>query len=164
MRRVIEVQELTPDDWQLWRAMRRAALAEAPAAFGSTLAEWSGPGDTEERWRARLSGVPLNLVLTVDGEPAGMVSATAPSDDGTVELISLWVAPSARGHGVADAAISRVAEWARAEHGAEVVLSVRADNHPAIALYRRHGFVDVGPSPDDPAERLMRRRPVSASA
>src|SRR3954452_24105404 len=157
MRRVIEVRELTPDDWQLWRAMRRAALAEAPAAFGSTLAQWSGPGDSEERWRARLSGVPLNLVLTKDGEPAGMVSATAPSAHRTVELISLWVAPSARGHGLADAALSRVLQWARAEHAADVVLSVRADNHPAMALYRRHGFTDAGPSPDDPAERLMRR-------
>jgi ribosomal protein S18 acetylase RimI-like enzyme len=154
---VIEVRELTPDDWQLWRAMRRAALAEAPAAFGSTLAEWSGPADTEERWRARLSGVPLNLVLTMDGEPAGMVSANEPSAQRTVELISLWVAPSARGHGLADAAVSRVLQWACVEHAADVVLSVRADNHPAIALYRRHGFTDAGPSPDDPAERLMRR-------
>jgi len=155
---VIEVRQLTPDDWRLWRAMRLAALADAPAAFGSTLAEWSGRGDTEERWRARLSGVPLNLVLTLDGEPAGMVSATAPSNEATVELISLWVAPSARGHGVADVAITRVTEWARAEHGAEVVLSVRTDNDPAIVLYQRHGFVDDGPSPDDPTERLMRRR------
>ena len=154
---MIEVRELTPDDWQLWRAMRRAALAEAPAAFGSPLAQWSGPGDTEERWRARLSGVPLNLVLMVDGEPAGMVSGTAPSDHRTVELISLWVAPSARGQGVADAAVSRVLQWACVEHAADVVLSVRADNHPGIALYRRHGFTDAGPSPDDPAERLMRR-------
>jgi ribosomal protein S18 acetylase RimI-like enzyme len=161
---VTAVQELTPDDWQLWRGLRRAALAEAPAAFGSTLAEWSGPGDTEERWRTRLSGVPLNLLLTLDGEPAGMVSATSPSDEGTVELISLWVAPSARGHGVADVAMTRVAEWARSEHSAEVVLSVRADNDPAIALYRRHGYVDVGPSPDDPTERLMRRRPDGAGA
>jgi ribosomal protein S18 acetylase RimI-like enzyme len=153
---VIAVQELTPEDWRLWRALRRAALAEAPAAFGSTLAEWSGPRDTEDRWRTRLSGVPLNLVLTLDGEPAGMVSATAPSD-GAVDLISFWVAPSARGRGVAEAAITRVATWARERHGADVMLSVRADNNRAIAVYRRHGFVDVGRSPDDPAERLMRR-------
>jgi hypothetical protein len=43
---VIEVCELIPDDWALWRVMRRAALAEAPAAFGSTFAQWFGPGDT----------------------------------------------------------------------------------------------------------------------
>ena len=52
---------LDPDDWQLWRELRLAALAEAPDAFGSTLAEWSGAGDTEQRWRTRLHGVALNL-------------------------------------------------------------------------------------------------------
>jgi len=58
---VIETIVLDPDDWQLWRELRLAALAEAPDAFGSTLAEWSGAGDTEQRWRTRLHGVALNL-------------------------------------------------------------------------------------------------------
>lgn len=39
--------------------------------------------------------VALNLVLTAHDKPVGMVSATAPSMDGEVELISLWVAPAA---------------------------------------------------------------------
>jgi RimJ/RimL family protein N-acetyltransferase len=154
---VIVVRELTPENWPLWRAMRRAALAEAPTAFGSTLAEWSGPQDTEERWRTRLADVPLNLVLELDGKPAGMASATGPSAHGEVALISFWVAPFARGRGVADVAITRVTTWAREQHGADVVLSVRPDNHRAIAVYRRHGFAEVGTSPDDPTERLMRR-------
>lgn len=95
---MVEVFLAGPDDWQVWRGLRRAALAEAPAVFGSTLAEWSGTGDTEPRWRLRLARVALNLVLTEAGQPAGMVSATAPDADGAVELISLWVAPAARGH------------------------------------------------------------------
>ena len=152
---MVEVLAVGPDDWRLWRRLRLAALAEAPAAFGSTLAEWSGPGDTEDRWRARLTDVPLNLVLTVDGEPAGMVSATDPCPD--VELISMWVAPTARGQGVGDVAVRRVLDWALGERGADhVVLSMRTDNEPAARLYRRHGFVDIGPSPEDPRERLMR--------
>jgi ribosomal protein S18 acetylase RimI-like enzyme len=53
--------------------------------------------------------------------------------------------------------VTWVLRWARAKHGADVVLSVRADNHPALTLYRRHGFTDAGPAPDDPTERLMRR-------
>lgn len=155
---VIDQHALSPDDWPLWRELRLAALADAPAAFGSTLPEWTGAADTEKRWRARLAEVALNVVLRLDDHPAGMVSATAPSPDGAIKLISMWVAPFARGHGVGDAAIEGVLNWARTEHGGTpVVLSVKALNEPATLLYRRHGFIDAGPSPDDPSERLMRR-------
>jgi RimJ/RimL family protein N-acetyltransferase len=157
-RGVVDVLVLAPDDWQLWRLLRREALSEAPGAFGSTLAEWSGTGDTEQRWRTRLAGVALNVVLTVDGKPVGIVSATAPSTDGEVELISLWVAPAGRGRGVGDEAVRQVLAWASDQHpGHAVMLSVKTDNERAHRLYERHGFVDAGPSPDDPGERLMRR-------
>ena len=155
---VIEALVVNPDDWRLWRELRLAALADAPAAFGSTLAEWSGTGDVEQRWRGRLHDVALNLVLVLNGAPVGMVSATAPDSEGQLELISLWVAPTARAQGVGDEAIRQVLGWARRECPAgRVVLSVKADNAHATRLYERHGFVDVGPSPDDPDERLMRR-------
>jgi ribosomal protein S18 acetylase RimI-like enzyme len=150
---VIEVQLLGPDDWRLWRQLRMQALEESAAAFSSTLAQWTGLGDTEERWRARLSNVPFNVVLRSDGAPAGMISAYVRADD-TVELISMWVAPFARGHGVGDTAVRTVVGWADRQ---TVVLSVKADNKLAIALYQRHGFVDAGQSPDDADERLMRR-------
>lgn len=155
---MVDVLVLTSGDWRLWRHLRLAALAEAPGAFGSTFAEWSGSGDTDARWRARLAGVGLNLVLTVGGEPLGMVSATAHNADGEVELISLWVAPARRGRGVGDEAVQQVAAWACNQHpGDALVLSVKTDNGRARALYERHGFVDAGPSPDDPDERRMRR-------
>ena len=128
---------------------------DAPAAFGSTLAQWTGSGDGEDRWRSRLADVALNVVLLVDGEPAGMVSALDPNEDSAVELISMWVAPCARGQGVGDAAVRHVVSWAQTEHGASVVLAVKTDNDHAVCLYQRHGFVDAGPSLDDPSERLM---------
>ncbi|WP_067709691.1 GNAT family N-acetyltransferase [Nocardia yamanashiensis] len=148
---MIDLQLLTPDDWPLWRTLRHQALTESAAAFSSTLADWSGPGDTEPRWRARLTEVPFNVVLRLDGSSAGMVSGDL-ADEGTAELMSLWIAPFARGHGVGDAAIRAVVQWAGPR---AVGLSVRSANSPAIKLYRRHGFVDAGPSPDDPAERRM---------
>lgn len=157
---VVEARVVTQEEWRVWRQLRLKALAEAPAAFGSTLAEWRAPGDTEQRRRARLHDVPLNVVLTWRGEPAGMVSATAPDGQGRVELISMWIAPRARGRGVGDEAVRQVLAWAHEQHPAShVVLSVTTDNDHAIHLYERHAFIDAGPSPDDPGEPLMLHRP-----
>jgi len=154
---VVDVVVVTAEDWRLWRELRRAALLEAPGAFGATLAEWSGEADTEGRWRARLGDVALNLVLLLGGGPVGMVSALAPGADGTVELISLWIAPAARGLGVGDEAIRQVVAWASDKHPRRpVMLSVKYGNNSARRLYERHGFVDAGTSPDDPTEQLMR--------
>jgi ribosomal protein S18 acetylase RimI-like enzyme len=137
--------------------MRRAALADAPDAFGATLAEWSGTGDTEERWRSRLRAVEHNVLAEADGRPVGMVSATALAN-GDVELLSMWVAPEGRGRGVGDALVKWVRERARGVGAARVLLDVRAANSQAIALYERHGFRDIGASsaPGDPhPERRM---------
>jgi RimJ/RimL family protein N-acetyltransferase len=154
---VIEAINVTPDGWELWREMRLAALADAPLAFASTLAEWSGPADTEHRWRGRLEGVALNLVLTCDDEPVGMVSATAPDDVHPAELISMWVAPTGRGRGAGDEAIRQVVAWVRENFPtSDIELSVKTNNRHAIRLYARHGFVDAGPSPYGSDERLMR--------
>ncbi len=159
------VEVLTPDDWRRWRALRLAALADAPYAFGSTLVGTLA-SDAEPFWRARLTTVPHNLVVVRGGADArqdvAMVSLTAPaSADEPPELISMWVAPAARGTGAAGTAVEAVLGLAADAHpGRPVVLSVFADNHPAVRLYARHGFVDVGVSPDDDRERRMVRAPA----
>jgi ribosomal protein S18 acetylase RimI-like enzyme len=155
----VELRALALDDWALWRELRLHALAEAPYAFGSTLAEWTGSGDTEERWRHRLSSVPLNLVASLSGEPVGMASATSPVDD-EVELISMWVAPEARGRAVGTALIEAIVVWALEQHVLRVALDVRETNVSAINLFERLSFVDVGLSPgsglDAPERRMFR--------
>jgi RimJ/RimL family protein N-acetyltransferase len=154
----VGVTEISSDDWRLWRPLRLAALTDSPAAFRSTLAEWSGPGDTEQRWRDRLSSVALNLVLDWGDEPAGIVSATAPDADGTALLMSMWVASCARGHGVGDAAIERVRSWAWKQPGfTQLMLTVEVNNLAAMRLYRRHGFLDAGPVAQHSDERWMRQ-------
>jgi ribosomal protein S18 acetylase RimI-like enzyme len=152
---VIDLRVLTPDDWPLWRGLRLAALAEAPDAFGSRLADWQGDGDREERWRGRLE-LPgsHNLIAVLDGRPAGMASgvpddrpAAEQGPDPAMELISMWIAPEARGRGVADLLIRAVAAWALESGAAELRLSVANGNERALALYHRHGFVDAGEPP-----------------
>ncbi|MBV1850090.1 GNAT family N-acetyltransferase [Catellatospora tritici] len=142
---MIEIQVLTPDDWPLWRELRLAALAEAPSAFGSTLADWTGPGDREDRWRARLE-LPgsHNLIARLDGQPVGMAGGVPGEQPGHTELISMWVSPAGRGKGVADALITEVAAWSRTQGVPELRLMVAVDNAPALALYRRCGFAQTG--------------------
>ncbi|HSJ22063.1 MAG TPA: GNAT family N-acetyltransferase [Nocardioidaceae bacterium] len=153
-----DLRTLGPEDWKLWRGLRLAALAEAPQAFGSRLVDWQGEGDREERWRERL-GIPgsRNVVAVLDGEPVGMASGV-PADDDSVELISMWVAPSARGRGVGDALVREVERWAR-ESGARVLrLDVAEDNAAAQALYERRGFTLTGELGELMADGVRRER------
>lgn len=153
----IEIRSVAPDDWRLWRDVRLRALKEAPYAFGSVLAAWSGENDTEARWRGRLENVPYNAVAIVDGVPAGQVGAVGP-DAGVCELISMWVDPTVRGNGVGERLVASVVEWARGAAAHAGVLHVKRDNAPAIALYERCGFLVTASADDTPGDeqRMIR--------
>ncbi|MBV6697746.1 GNAT family N-acetyltransferase [Kitasatospora aureofaciens] len=164
----LELRRLTSDDWPLWRELRLAALAEAPYAFGSTLADWQGAGDHEDRWRSRLE-IPgaLDLVAVLDGTPAAMASGVPADEDPTAaELISMWVGPAARGRGVGDRLITEIAHWATTEGYRTLKLAVMPRNDAAIALYRRHAFTDtdeLGDLLDDGVHReLVLAKPLTA--
>ncbi|WP_431782112.1 GNAT family N-acetyltransferase [Streptomyces chumphonensis] len=165
----VRIQALTPDEWPLWRELRLRALEEAPYAFGSTLAEWTGDGDREARWRARLNVPGSRSFLAVfdrldglDGQYVGMAGGLPGATDNVVELVSCWVAPEARGRGVGDALLLAVEDFARASGAATLELAVYQDNAPAIALYGRNGLVDTGlrgdVAPDGHRELVLRKR------
>jgi ribosomal protein S18 acetylase RimI-like enzyme len=154
---VIELRVLTSDDWAMWRELRIAALGEAPNAFNTRLADVQGDRDREKRWRARLelSGS-HNLIAMLDGRPAGMASGVPTAEDGVAELISMWVSPAARGHGVGDELIAGVERWARRSRAQVLRLCVMRENERAIALYRRNGFADTDEQGDhDGASRQL---------
>ncbi|MEU5695207.1 GNAT family N-acetyltransferase [Actinosynnema sp. NPDC020468] len=133
---MVELRVLDVDEWNLWRDLRLAALEESPDAFGATYASWV---DADEgRWRKRLAKPSFNVVALLEGEYAGMVSGL-PGEE-RVDLMSLWVAPFARGIGVGDALVRRVVEWAAPK---PVALRVNAGQEHANALYLRNGFVEV---------------------
>ncbi|GAB2997450.1 GNAT family N-acetyltransferase [Amycolatopsis acidiphila] len=139
---MIDLRVLTADDWAAWRELRLASLRDAPDAFGATLADWVREG--EPRWRQRLTDVPFNVLAELDGTPAGMVSGTEPDAGQAVELISMWVAPSARGRGVGDELIGAVVGWAQRRGARRVVLRVYDHNRHGANLYRRNGFRPIG--------------------
>jgi ribosomal protein S18 acetylase RimI-like enzyme len=139
---VIELRELTSDDWQVWRELRLAALADAPDAFGSRLADWVDA--TEDRWRARLE-LPggRNVIALLDGTAVGMASGLRPEQDGVVELVSMWIAPAGRGRGIGDGLMTQVEQWAREAGAHTLQLSVADGNDKAYALYLRSGFTET---------------------
>lgn len=150
----INLKVLTPDDWYLWRELRLQALAEAPYAFGSRLADWEHA--PEMRWRERLELPGSHNVIACLGEHSvGMVTGL-PLESGLHELISMWVAPLGRGQGVGDALITEVTGWARASDSRELHLDVLEYNAHAIRLYTRHGFIDTGRSSGAGERRMVK--------
>jgi GNAT superfamily N-acetyltransferase len=152
---MITIATLCPDDWTRWRDMRLSALREAPEAFCASLSDWEHQG--EQRWRDRLADVSVNFIALLDGRDAGMVSAMA--SDQEVELLSMWVAPFARGKSVGDELVSAVITWSESQQAPRLILRVLDGNHRAVTLYSRHGFEYESPEsatngPPAP-ERLM---------
>ena len=93
-----------------------------------------------ERAAARVSDT---LVAEVDGEVVGFVM----SDDDEVDQI--YVAPSGRGTGAADALLAEAERRIRDAGHPSAWLAVVGGNSRARAFYQRHGWVDEGPFTHD---------------
>ncbi len=63
------------------------------------------------------------------------------------QLLNLCVAPPDRRRGVAAALVGEVSRRARERGCTEIVLEVREDNTPALALYRKLGFERIHARP-----------------
>jgi ribosomal protein S18 acetylase RimI-like enzyme len=136
------IERLRRGDGARLRAIRLRALADAPDAFGSTLAESEGRSLAE--WETPIEALPT-FVWREGGADLAMVrGAPHDSDPDAGYLISMWVAPEARGRGVADALVGEVVAWARGRGLRRLVLDVGEHNVPARRLYERQGFVGTG--------------------
>jgi GNAT superfamily N-acetyltransferase len=150
----VRVRRLREDDWQQLRPIRLEALQEAPMAFGSTYAR--EVAFTEADWRARLGRTSV-MFLAYGADPnlppIGMAGGYQPDwTPGAIELVGMWVRPSARGQHVADPLVEAVVGWAREVGAADVRLWLAEGNTSAQRLYSRLGFVETGerqPLPHD---------------
>ena len=144
----VRVRRAHPDDWAAVREVRLAALADAPDAFASTLRREARRG--EPQWRSRITASPWFLACRA-GRPAGLVAAVPdqPASGPAAgpcgwHLVSMWVTPQARGHGVADVLVGAVLDHAEAAGAPWVTLWVALGNARARAFYQRMGFTPTG--------------------
>ena len=131
--------------------IRLRALADAPDAFAST---YAAIADLPlEIWTKQLQEI-ATFVAVIHGEDVGLVRCVSDEHHhDTAWLISMWVAPEARGQGVGDALVDAVIEYARSSGASRLLLDVGDRNQPAIALYDRKGFEPNGQTDSLPAPR-----------
>ena len=66
---------------------------------------------------------------------------------GEAHVLNVCVAPEAQGHGLGRRLLHAVLQIARGRGAARIFLEVRPSNAPAIALYHREGFNEIGRRP-----------------
>ncbi|TDC80410.1 N-acetyltransferase [Streptomyces hainanensis] len=125
------IEQRTADDLDLIRLLD-AAFAELVARYGLEGRSGIGPGAHY-------------LVAVVDGETVGCVAVQTTGVAGTGEVKRMYVAPAARGQGIARALLKEVERQA-AELGHTRLRLVTGHLQPAaVALYESAGYEPTDP-------------------
>jgi ribosomal protein S18 acetylase RimI-like enzyme len=140
----MEIRPMRREEAASLRELRLRALRDAPHAYPASLeSEERLPLSYWEDWATSKDKV--MLVAVEDGNWLGMAGASVhPDRSGTVRLWWLWVAPAARGRGLARRLLEARADWARQLGAVRLELAVAEHNEAAKALYRGLGFVPTG--------------------
>jgi GNAT superfamily N-acetyltransferase len=133
------VRALEPDDWQVYREIRLAMLADSPEAFASRYEDVVRRDETE--WRRVLTDCD-HFLAEQDGATVG--GAGLVEHEGELNLIGMYVVPDHRGGPAATLLVAAVADRARARGGRRVLLDVVIGNDRARRFYERCGFVPTG--------------------
>lgn len=128
-------------------------LAQAVAATGGAVGWLEVPSAQEVRdtFDRLLSGGAHLLVVLSGADVVGCgawVRDPAVVKQGVATLSKVMTHPHARGRGVGDAIVSALVADAATAGVELLVLDARGNNHAALRLYARHGFVVTGRRPD----------------
>jgi ribosomal protein S18 acetylase RimI-like enzyme len=130
------VGRLTESDWRVFAGIRLRALTDS---LGENDPQYQQEATfTAAQWRRRLRDHAQFAALIGD-RPVGLIGAQLENAE-TVYLYSLWLDPTARGHGLARPLVAAAVEWARDRRVRTVTLRVAADNAVARGVYESLGF------------------------
>jgi ribosomal protein S18 acetylase RimI-like enzyme len=141
----VMVRPATIEDIPFLQAMMREALLASPTflAFQDELAIEQAEEADWARWRERPE--PAFVAEDATSQKVGAIRLRPhTSTMGQGWQIGMGVEASARGQGVGYRLIEQAVLYARQTHSAYLNLLVDPTNLPAIALYRRAGFYDIG--------------------
>ena len=148
---MLTIRPLTAADISAFRQLRLQALQECPSAFGATVE--SEQALTQAQQHARLEGpshsrlwgawVQQRLVGSV-----GLSHQLHAKVQRKAVLYAVYVAPTARGTGLARPLLEAAITYARQQPGLrQLQLGVTVGNAPALHLYQSLGFVEYGREP-----------------
>lgn len=142
---MVEITETDPSDPDA-RSCLLAYFAELEERFeeGFDTAAATRAADTQFR---RPAGT--LFVARLDGEPVGCAGMLH-LDDGSCYVKRMWVAPQARGMGLARRLLGELEAYAAARGAGIVRLETHRVLTEAIGLYRGAGYVEVPPFNDEP--------------
>lgn len=133
------VRVVVEEEWEALKQVRLAALQDTPEAYWDSYEEVAAWPD--ERWKLwAASGAAV--IAWVGDKPSGLAAGIIL--DGEHHMISMWLAPDARGHGLAEALVHGVADWARRDGATVLTLWVVDGNESGRRLYERIGFEPTG--------------------
>lgn len=137
------IRPTTESDWTALKAVRLAALLDAPTAFG--VSHQTAAAYSEAQWRERAAGAAgaaFWLAFADDGQPVGLIGGGV-DRNGHYNLIAMWVEAGHRGSGASARLVEAVQAHAVARGHARVVLDVSPENLRAAGFYRKQGFVFI---------------------
>jgi len=120
------------------------------ALWGGHLLKWTW------RWLTGQYGFGLHPIkVIVMNKVAFLHSAMAPAKTANARILSIAVAPEARGQGIASQLIGAAMEYFWMQEVTRVRLEVRPDNLAAIRVYEKWGFAQDGYTMDSQGKWLI---------
>lgn len=142
---MIEIRMLLPYQWQLYKTIRCAALAEAPYAYSSRLDDALKRSDEDWQQLTRQYASDPNSVTYFAFEhehQCGMSACVV--DGGEAEMFAVWVDPAFRRKGVGGQLVEFARTWSESRGARKLKVGVFDDNPGALIFYRLAGFTDLG--------------------